>query len=108
MNLHSAQQVFESIEASELVDMKRDLFQAAHRYTGMRIEWQLAAPNERRQLDASRTRAHNALIDAFNIFSRAQVKHCEDNSWRKILGQDRKELGDMAAYITLFVSLSAR
>jgi hypothetical protein len=108
MNPATAQQIFDQIQESKLAELKRDLYQAAHRYTGMRVEWQMAAPNERRQLDASRTRAHDALIDAFNIFSREQTKHGEDNSWRKTLGQDRKELGDAAAYITLFLALSAR
>lgn len=108
MNLNTAQQMFAQIQASGLLDLKRDLYQAAHRYTGIRVEWQMAAPEERHQLDGSRTRAHNALIDTFNILSGAQVKHGEDNSWRKILGQDRKELGDTAAYFTLFLALLAR
>ena len=108
MNLHVAQQVFESIDASKLADCKRDLYQAARRYAGMRVEWRLAALDERLQMDAGRTRAHDALIDTFNILSREQAKRGEDNSWRKTLGQDRKILGDMAAYIVLFLALSAR
>jgi hypothetical protein len=108
MNLHAAQQIFEKIETSQLADLKRDLYRAAQRYTGMRVEWRLTTPDERFQMDAARTRAHDALIDTFNIFSREQIKCGEDNSWRKALGQERKSLGDMAAYIFLFLALSAR
>jgi hypothetical protein len=108
MNLHVAQQVFDGIETSQLADFKRDLYEAAKRYTGMRVEWRLTTPDERLQMDAARTRAHDALIDTFNILTREQAKCGEDNSWRKILGQDRKSLGDMAAYIVLFLALSAR
>lgn len=108
MNLHVAQQVFERIEMSQLADFRRDLYQAAKRYAGMRVEWRLTTPDERLQMDAARTRAHDALIDTFNILSREQAKHGEDNSWRKTLGQDRKAIGDMAAYIILFLALSAR
>lgn len=108
MNLHIAQQVFDSIDASELADFKHDLYQAARRYAGMRVEWRLAALDERPQMDNARARSHDALIDAFNILSREQAKRGEDNSWRKALGQDRKALGDMGAYIVLFLALSAR
>lgn len=108
MNLHIAQQVFDSIDASELADFKRDLYQAARRYAGMRVEWRLAMSDERLQMDSARARAHDALIDTFNILSREQAKHGENNSWRKTLGQDRKSIGDMAAYIVLFLALSAR
>ncbi|MCI0541951.1 MAG: hypothetical protein L0Z50_42690 [Verrucomicrobiales bacterium] len=108
MNSHTGQQVFERIDATQLNDLKRDLFRAAQRYTAMRIEWRLANPDERHQLDAGRTRAHDSLIDSFKILSREQAKRGEDNSWRKLLGDDRKEIGDTAGYLVLFLALSAR
>jgi hypothetical protein len=108
MNLHVAQQIFEGIETSQLADFRRDLYQAAKRYAGMRVEWRPTTPDERLQIDAARTRAHDALIDTFNIRSLEQAKRGEDNSWRKALGHDRQAIGDMAAYIILFLALSAR
>lgn len=33
------------------------------------------------EMDATRTRVHNGLIDAVNIFSRALAKYDKDNSW---------------------------
>ena len=108
MNLQIAQSIFDQIEASQLLDLKRDVYRTAQRYTSLRCDWRLATPDERRQMDSARTRAHEALIDAFNILSRQQAKGGEDHSWRKTLGQDRKEIGDMAAYVLLFLALSAR
>ncbi len=40
----------------------------------------------------SRTRAHNALIDSINIYSRYCKKMGLDNSWRSMLGLDREEI----------------
>jgi hypothetical protein len=108
MNLHIAQQVFDSIDASELADFKHDLYRVARRYAEMRVEWRLAMSGERLQMDEARTRTHEARINTFNILSREQAKRGEDNARRKTLGQDRKTLGDMAAYIVLFLALSAR
>jgi len=108
MNFQTAQSIFGRIEKSQLLDLKLDVYRAAQRYTSLRCEWRLATPDERLQMDAARTRAHDALIDNFNILSREQAKRGEDNAWRKILGQDRKAIGDMAAYIALFLALSAR
>ena len=47
-------------------------------------------------MDGTRTAAHNALIDALNILSRAMIKAGEDTTWRKQLGNDRQEIGDLA------------
>jgi hypothetical protein len=108
MNHQSAKRVFDKIEASRDAELRRDLYRAAEKYTAHRTAWRLFAPEQRHLIDAPRTRSHNALIDAFNILSREQAKSGEDNSWRGTLGEDRKEIGDMAAYIVLFLALSAR
>ena len=108
MKLQIAQQVFEMIAASQVTELKLDLYRAAEKYTSYRTAWRQVTPEQRRLIDPPRTRSHNALIDSFNILSREQAKRGEDNHWRGMLGEDRKELGDMAAYIVLFLALSAR
>lgn len=108
MNQQTAKQVFDKIEASHAMELKLDLYRAAEKYTAYRTAWRQATSKERHLIEPPRTRSHNALIDAFNILSREQAKRGEDNSWRGTLGEDRKELGDMAAYIVLFLALSAR
>jgi hypothetical protein len=108
MTLQTAKQVFDIIEDSGFSELKVDLYRAAEKYTSYRTAWRQTPREHRHLIDASRTQSHNALIDAFNILSREQAKLAEDNSWRGTLGEDRKAIGDMAAYIVLFLALSAR
>jgi hypothetical protein len=108
MTFQVAQSIFERIDATQLVDLKRDLYRAAQRYTTIRVEWRMGTTDERHKIDAARTRSHEALIDSVNILSREQAKCGEDSSWRRIVGEDRKEIGDLAAYAVLFLALSAR
>ncbi|MDX1952185.1 MAG: hypothetical protein SFY81_08360 [Verrucomicrobiota bacterium] len=108
MTLQIAKQVFGKIEDSRIAELKIDLYRAAEKYTCCRTAWRLTPPEHRHLIDASRTRSHNALIDALNTLSREQANLGEDNSWRGTLGDDRKTLGDIAAYIVLFLALTAR
>ena len=108
MTHQTATQIFESIEESQLSGLKRDVYQAAVRYARCRAEWRIANPEERVNMDAARTRSHDALIDSFKILRRAQARAGENTAWLQLAGSDRKELGDLAAYIHLFLALSAR
>jgi hypothetical protein len=108
MNIQTAQLIFDKIEASQLVDLKRDVYHASLRYTSLRCAWRLATAQERQDLDSARARAQDALIDTFNIMSREQAKLGEDCSWRRLVGVDRKEIGDMGGYLVLFLALSGR
>jgi hypothetical protein len=56
----------------------------------------------------ARTAAHNAFIDSCNILSRQMAKSEESTAWRGTLGTDRREIGDFACFIALFVGLAAR
>lgn len=108
MTHQNAKVVFDKIDSSQITELKRDLFRAAEKYTSYRTAWRQTESEHRHLIDPGRTRSHNTLIDAFNVLSREQAKRGEDNSWRGVIGDERKELGDMAAYIVLFLALSAR
>ena len=108
MTFEEAKQVFESMEASSLVPLRRDLVMAAVRYAGMRVEWALADPDARRAMDPARTAAHDAFIDACNILSRNMAKAGEDNRWRARLSDDRKTIGDFACYLNALLGIRAR
>lgn len=58
--------------------------------------------------DSARKIAHDALIDNLNIFSRACIKAKIDNSWRREVGLDRKEITvwAVAVYDTVVGELS--
>jgi hypothetical protein len=113
MQWDDACKLFQQLQAAiqghtELCRLKDDLLARAVRYARLRTDWQLADHDRRRELDGSRTAAHNALIDACNILSRAMNERGKDISWRAQLGQDRREMGDFACYIHCILGLSAR
>ena len=99
---------YDQINKTSLVSLKRSLFQLATDYATIRSRWSLMDRQQRNQIDPGRTMAHNALIDSVNILSRNMIKQEEDNSWRAILGDDRKVIGDFACYVALFLALEAR
>jgi hypothetical protein len=107
MDHQAAVKILNTIETKEL-DLKRGLILCAVRYARARTDWRLAPVDERRALDAARTAAHNSLIDAANILSRAMIKTGEDATWRRKLSDDRKEIGDWACYVHAHLGIEAR
>ncbi len=108
LNINKLNIIFESIQSTELADLKRELFEYAVRYAAIRVNWFFASEDIRREMDNSRTIAHNAFIDSCNILSRNQASLGEDNSWRTLLGNDRKEIGDLGCFIHLCLGIQAR
>lgn len=107
MNYNSTVQVYEAIKAGD-TDLLTDVLRAAIRYSQIRAEWILLTIEERHEVDARRTAAHNAFIDALNILSRAMKKAGQDNEWRRLLGDDRKEIGDFACFLVAHLGVLAR
>jgi len=107
MNYDTAKTIFEAIKTKES-QLKHDVVLCAIRYARMRTDWRLLAIHERKALDPSRTAAHNALIDAANILSRAMAKAGEDITWRRQLGDERMEIGDWACHIHAHLGIQAR
>jgi hypothetical protein len=96
MKYETAIAILEKIQTRE-TDLYRDLLLCAVRYARLRTDWRLADANERPAMDAARTAAHNAVIDALNILSRAMVKAGENTAWRKEVGDNRQ---DIASFTT--------
>ena len=107
MNHEAARRIFESIKTSK-GELKHDLILCAVRYARLRTDWRLTTAEERRVMNSVRTTAHNALIDAANILSRAMVKVGEDAAWRRELGDDRKSIGDWACHVHAHLGIEAR
>lgn len=107
MRYELAIQFYEVMKAGE-PGLLTDVFRAAIRYSQIRAEWMLMTVEERREVDARRTAVHNAFIDALNILSRAMKKAGLDNEWRRLLGDDRKEIGDFACFLTAHLGILAR
>ena len=90
------------------MELLQSLVRCAVRYARIRTDWHLAASEERRELDLGRTLAHNSLIDAANILARAMVASGEDVSWRRQMGDDRREIGDWACHVHAYLAILAR
>lgn len=108
MDYGTALDIWRGVEGSQQASLRLDLVRAAIDYSNLRVQWKLAMPEQRVEMDASRSRSHNAFIDTCNILSRNMLKAGENNDWRNTLGDDRKAIGDFACYIVLFLGLSAR
>jgi hypothetical protein len=108
LEYEAARLCYASIQKSEHVVLRRELFQKALEYANIRAQWNMMSTELRVEVDQRRTIAHNAFIDACNIMSRNMGKSDEDNSWRATLGDDRKIIGDFACYIHCFLGIEAR
>jgi hypothetical protein len=96
------------IRATQHQTLADDLIQAAVRYARLRVDWLLATPEARREMDPTRRHAHNAFIDACNILSRNMQQAGEDNGWRARIGNDRQTIGDFACYLHCLLGIRAR
>ncbi len=108
MDWEKATRIAYAIGRSRLADMRMKLFRGGADYAQMRVNWQLAAPEERSAMDGERTRLHDAFIELCAMMGRCMEDAQEDVSWREDLGKDRKEIGDFACYLHLILGLVAR
>jgi hypothetical protein len=107
MEYDIACKIYDQIEATDN-ELRLDLYRAATRYAAVRAEWHLSSVKARSEMDARRTAAHNALIDALNILARNLAKQGLDVSWRDQIGDDRKETGDFAVFLSARFGILAR
>ena len=108
LSASQARNCYEQINGTSLQSLRCSLYQLAIDYATIRSQWPLMTLEQRKETDPRRTIAHNAFIDSVNILSRNMAKQGEDNSWRGVLGDDRKVIGDFACYVALFLALEAR
>lgn len=91
----------------DIIELYEQFFRRAFRYTGIRAGWnRLLTFEERREQDELRTQAHDAFISSVEIL--IHIGGDEGKKWEAILGGNRKRIGDLAGYITLFESLESR
>ena len=107
-NIELFEQIFIDLQKSKEQELVNDLITYAVRYAQIRVEWMMSDVNKRIEIDSIRSKSHDAFIDSCNILSRQMRKLSEDNSWRLLLGNDRKKIGDFACYIHYSLSIKAR
>jgi len=108
MDMQKAINIYEKMETRKLTGLKDDLIRAAIRYARIRTDWKTMTLEEKKQKDSERTFAHNAFIDACNILSRNMAKAEEDISWRRMMSDNRKEIGDFACFLHCILGIEAR
>jgi hypothetical protein len=108
MDHERASAIWRPIGVSHLAELRLGLVRSAIGYSQSRVQWNLASAEQRIEMDQARTAAHNVFIDACNILSRNMAKAGESIEWRALLGDDRKEIGDFACFVVLFMGLAAR
>jgi len=86
----------------------QDLTKAATRYARIRVDWLMTKPEDRLQIDRSRSFAHDSFIDSCNILSRNMAKNGDDITWRTKIGDDRKSIGDFACFLHCYLGIKAR
>jgi len=107
MDLSIAEKIYSQIISSSLTSMVDKLIRSGIRYARLRVDWYLLPTAERHERDNEQRIAHDAFISSCNILSRNMGEIGEDISWRRILGSNRKNIGDIACVIQMIIGLRA-
>ena len=90
------------------MDFWNNFLKKAADYTYIRNNWELMSREEKMDADARRTSNHDAFITSVNILARIAEKEGVDNSWREMLGDARKRIGDFACFVSYITGISNR
>jgi len=108
MDYDCASEIWRQIRTTGLADLRDELVETAIRYARLRVDYLVVHNAQRPGLETERTACHNALIAQCDILARNMAGRGEDASWRSLLGQDRKTIGDFACFLHCLLGLSAR
>ena len=86
--------------------LRRDVLKRALRYVEYRFSRELYSREEKMDRDSARTSAHDAFMDAVNIYIRYLNRI--NGTQNEGLGSDRKANGDLACRIVYEVSVRRR
>lgn len=105
MTHEEAKKCYCMIKDTQFKELKIDLYKAAHKYATIRSEWAFMSNSMKLEKDQYRTISHNSFISICNALSRNMNKKSEDNSWRTIIGSNRKDIGDFACFLNCIIGL---
>lgn len=102
---------FEGLDDGKL--LHRQIVQLAAAYLKLRIDWSSSDLAGRIEIDATRTKAHDAFIAIFDAFTRRAAARGSTLAWRRVFGtggaaEERKRLGDFACYLAFDLAIRAR
>jgi len=108
MTYEDAVAIWEASRQTSQIQLLDGLVRASIRYARIRTDYHLADLSAKAELDATRTSAHDALIDSCNALSRWLASHGEDPGWRRRLTNNRREIGDFACLLHAYFGILAR
>lgn len=108
MEIASVHNIYLQIKNSKHQGLAESLLKSAVRYARIRVDWLLRDNEQRVDLEAERTSAHNAFISQCDILARNMANVGEDASWRCQIGTDRKAIGDFACLLHAVMGINAR
>lgn len=106
MEEHILQMVLTKQQEETAEELRRDVLKGAFQYVDHRFHWELYSREEKMDKDRSRTIAHNAFMDAVNIYLRYLNRI--NGTQQEGLGEDRRKNGDLACRIVYEVAVRNR
>ncbi|MHA2623611.1 hypothetical protein ACXZ71_09755 [Streptococcus agalactiae] len=85
-----------------------DFISASVDYSQARGEWLLLSREEKHAKDDMRTTKHNKFIYTLKIFIAYSKQKGYDFPWFESIKENRKQLGDLACYISYIYAVNAR
>ena len=86
MTIEQTSEIYETISSTKLDSLLSPLLEIGVRYARIRVDWLLASQENRQEME----------------------KTGEDNSWRALIGEDRKNIGDFACHLHCLLGIMAR
>jgi hypothetical protein len=108
MDIQEVETILKIIRTSRFKDFADTLIKSAIKYAHIRAEWCYLSQEEKNELEDERRIAHDALISNCDILARNMKNAGEDNSWRAVLGNDRKRIGDFACLVHAIYGIQAK
>lgn len=85
-----------------------DFVSASVDYTQARVEWLQLSREEKQARDEARTVKHNKVIYTLKIYVKYAQIQGQDLSWFEGMEGNRKQIGDLACYVSYIYALNAR
>lgn len=107
-------QMVSQIDDSRSEELYRQCLQAGKDYIAVRCQWAFQTKDQRKQVNDTRTKKHNAVIRSLDALAQYNRQQGKETEWRKALGYEengkgfRKRIGDMGCYLAFVLSLSTR
>lgn len=92
----------------EAVSYWKDFVSASVDYAQARGEWLLLNREEKQAKDEMRTVKHNKVIYTLKIYVKYAQIQGQDLSWFEEMEGNRKQIGDLACYVSYIYALNAR